>query len=269
MADLRTAVAGHLRLRCAGRTLTEQSFAAPVHIGKAAEDAGRLTLQVVTPTAGLLEGDSLRVDVRVAHGARLVLTSPSALRLHDMPGGGCARVEQQFGVAQGCFFEYLPHLLIPQGGSALEQRTAVDVGSGGAALCWELLAPGRVAMGERLAFRSLQIEAQLRVEERLLALERYAAEPRQWPRVRGWGDVWVGTCLCVLPRGPESPESFFQVLRDLHGDDAWCGITRLDAPAAFLLRFVAGSSPALWRVADAARRLLYAAAGEPPPPRRV
>ena len=55
-------LAGHLELVCdvdsRGWTrLGHQSFRAPYHLSKPHHDAGALVLNVVNPTAGLLEGD--------------------------------------------------------------------------------------------------------------------------------------------------------------------------------------------------------------------
>src|SRR5438105_15757029 len=85
---------GHLRLRAAaradGRTvLAAQSFRAPYHLSKPYWDADARTLlvQVVNPTAGILEGDFLESDIAVEKGAALLATTPSASRVFKMIGG--------------------------------------------------------------------------------------------------------------------------------------------------------------------------------------
>ena len=83
--------AGHLHLkataRADGRTaLSTQSFRAPYHLSKPYWDAdtGTLLVQVVNPTAGILEGDSLRSDIAVGREAALLVTTPSARSRRSM-----------------------------------------------------------------------------------------------------------------------------------------------------------------------------------------
>src|SRR4051794_5567115 len=110
---------GHLHLVCGadaqGRSyLREQSFCAPIHIGKPFTEEEVLVVNLVNPTAGLFEGDLIRCHVEVEAGAKLLLTNPSANRAHRM-GEGEARLEQEFEVAG--FLEVLPELFIPQQGA--------------------------------------------------------------------------------------------------------------------------------------------------------
>ena len=82
---------GHLHLLCGlddrgESSLRRQSFRAPMHISKSFTEAGTLVVNVVNPTAGILEGDFIEVEVAVETGARLLLTSPSASRSHRSVG---------------------------------------------------------------------------------------------------------------------------------------------------------------------------------------
>src|SRR5688572_13830614 len=172
---------GHLQLTCAadssGRSyLRSQSFRAPIHISKPHSDGNRLIVNVVNPTAGLLDGDRISIRVSVEPGAQLVLTAPSASRVHRMRDG-CAVVEQGFEVAEGGSLECWPELFIPQAGARYRQVTTIDVARGGELLFFESLAPGRVASGERFAYLGLEWFADLRLEGRLIARERYRLGP--------------------------------------------------------------------------------------------
>src|SRR6185369_2094376 len=108
---------GHLRLQAAvragGRTvLAGQSFRAPYHLSKPYwdADAGTLLVQVVNPTAGILEGDFLESAIGVEKGASLLVTTPSASRVFKMAGGS-AECRQHFTVAKGAWLEVLPEPL--------------------------------------------------------------------------------------------------------------------------------------------------------------
>ncbi|MGC4074303.1 MAG: urease accessory protein UreD [Nibricoccus sp.] len=115
MADF----SGHLRLRAEKRengktVLAGQSFRAPFHVGKAYwdEEGTALRVQVVNPTAGILEGDKLETEVAVGAGAALLVTTPSASRVFHMRTGA-AVASQRFSVEAGGWLEFLPEPLVP------------------------------------------------------------------------------------------------------------------------------------------------------------
>lgn len=173
---------GHLRAAAAvdagGRTfLRDQSFRAPLHLSKPHDDAGALVVNMVSPTAGLFDGDEVDVSLVVESGARAVFTTPTATRIHRARGDRPAVVRQSLTVHAGGFAEYFPELLIPQRGARYRQETTLRVEPGGTLLFFEWLAPGRVAHGEVFAFTELHWHTDLRIGEALVARERYALRP--------------------------------------------------------------------------------------------
>jgi urease accessory protein len=98
-----------------------------MHLSKPHFDADALVVNVVNPTAGLLEGDRIACRVEVETGARLLLTTPSASRAHRM-NNGRAELVQQMRVAAGGFLEFWPELFIPQKGTRYSQRTELNGG---------------------------------------------------------------------------------------------------------------------------------------------
>src|SRR4051812_35878719 len=114
-------------------TLRRQSFAAPIHISKPHREAGWMVVNLASPTPGLFAGDRVDVNVRVEGGARLLVTAPSANRVHTMVDG-YAELTQQFHVAAGACLEVWPEYLIPQAGACYRQHTRIHVEEGGTLL---------------------------------------------------------------------------------------------------------------------------------------
>lgn len=257
---------GHLELVCdldaRGQTrLARQSFRAPVHLSKPFWEKDALVLNVVSPTAGLLEGDRVRVDVTVKYGARLVLSTPAATRIHTMRGGA-AEVTQSFKVESGASLEVSPEMLIPQRAARYLQRTLISLEEGAELMFFERLAPGRTAAGETFAYDELRWETDLQIAGCLTARERLRLSPgndslaalrRQFPA------AYYGSALIVA----ETAASCVEDIHALHGPECWVGISALAAPGAFALKVVAADSLGLRRTMDAARRLVYAALGRP------
>ena len=266
-----TRLAGHLELVCGvdSRGLSavrHQSFRAPVHLIKPYLDAGVLVLNVVKPTAGLLAGDRLRVDVTVEPGASLLLTTPAATRVHAMPAGW-AQTEQRFRVGAGARLEYWPELLILQGGARYRQQTTIDLAAGGELLYFETVAPGRVASGEIFAYEELRWETDLRFAGRLMARERYLIRPLEGALDalrRRFPTAYCASGLLVA-RELTAASVFWAQLRAWQNDDLWVGTSALSAPDAFSLKLIAADSITLRRAMQAVRAAVHHALGRSAP----
>ena len=263
-------LAGHLELVCdsdaRGRTrLRHQSFRAPVHLSKPYHDEGALVLNVINPTAGFLDGDRLRCEIRVERGACLLLTTPSAGRVHTMRGGR-AEVTQRFRVEAGGCLEVWPELLIPQRGARYHQQTAIDLEAEAELLFFETLAPGRVAMGETFAYDELCWATDVRRAGRLIARERYRLIPADGSldglRRRFPSAYYAGAFLVAPMFAARS--TAWDALHGLHGENVWLGISAL-AEGAWALKIVAADSLVFRRTLHAARGAIYAALGRRPP----
>ncbi len=173
---------GHLHL-IAGRYesgvtyLRQRSFRAPLHLSKPHEDAGALVVNIVNPTAGIFDGDSIELDVEAETGASLVLTTPSASRVYRSRSGGPATVRQTFRVQTGGFLEFFPEPFIPQAGARYQQQTRLEVAEGGGLLYFDWLTPGRVASGEVFQYQELRWDLDVWQAGRLAARERYTLSP--------------------------------------------------------------------------------------------
>jgi urease accessory protein len=133
-------------------------------------------------SGGVLAGDSLRLDVHVAAGAAAQLTTTGATRLYRHRVGEPASEQKTFlQVGPRALLEYLPDQLIPFAGSRHHQQTDVLLADGATFFSWEVLAPGRQAMGETFAFDTLRIETNIRSDARPILLEDFTLRPDSRP----------------------------------------------------------------------------------------
>jgi urease accessory protein len=261
---------GHLDLVCdldaRGQTrLRRQSFSAPIHLSKPHREGDTLVLNVANPTAGFFEGDRLIVDVSVEQDARLLLTAPSANRVHAMDAGR-AEIRQRFRVAAGASLETWPELLIAHRDARLWQQTEIELEPGAELLFFERLSPGRTAMGEVFAFAELRLDVDVRVGGRLLLRERSRLSPgspslnaltRRFPTA-----YYASAILCAAALTPLS--ACWQRLHDLQDDKTWIGVSMLGT-GAFVVRMLAQDSIALRRALVFARTAIYEAFGRQVP----
>jgi urease accessory protein len=142
------------------------------------KDAALVTL--VNSSGGVVGGDRLAIDVALGRGARLDLATQSATRLYRSTTGAATCV-QRLRLGPGAALEYCPDEIIPFAGSDYEQTTEVHLEPGASAILSEVVAAGRLARGERLAFSRLVLDLRCFAAGRLVLRERAALEPLRRP----------------------------------------------------------------------------------------
>ncbi len=157
--------------------LTHRQTGGLCHVGKPYWDGRALLTQLINPTAGFFAGDRLDAEIDVLAGASVLLSSPSATRLHTMHSGASEMI-QTFRIGENAWLEVIPDLLIPQAASEATIRTRIEVHPTASLVFLDLLAPGRHAHGESLAFRRLATALDIATPDGLpLARERARLAP--------------------------------------------------------------------------------------------
>jgi urease accessory protein len=182
-----------------GRTVIAHAYAEPpLRVGASFEVDGAASLILVCSGPGVFAGDALRQSVHVARGARVVLTTQSALQVHPSPAMAAARIDHEYCVDEDGELHCHWDPVIPFAGARLAQRYDIRV-AGGARLYWsDALMSGRVTRGESWQCRDLAHELGLRANDRLVYLERYriGAEPDRVRRAWVAGGVdYLATAL--------------------------------------------------------------------------
>jgi urease accessory protein len=198
---------GGVQLRAehiAGRTrIADLACRPPLQVLRAHHvDPGRPDLASVilaSPAGGILQGDELTIDIRVGPGARLRVGTQSATRIYRAPSDK-ARQVIRLEVEAGGYLEYVPDPYIPYAGSKFISGTTAIVAADAALILGEVVAPGRAARGEILAFERFESTVEIaRPDGMLLATDAVILDRREPMRVIGalGGSVAVGTLLVV------------------------------------------------------------------------
>jgi urease accessory protein len=255
------AMSGAFRVTCARRedgctAVREQHVSAPFHLSKPYWTGDVLVVQAVNATAGVFAGDRLGMSVAALPGARVLLTSPSAHRVHTMERGR-ATFEQELSVGAGAWLELMPELFIPQAGCRYAQSTDLRVEEGGELYFAETLAPGRVARGERFAFEEVSWRMNLRYGDRLMARERYVLrrdDASTWSLRHPFETGYYAGVYMVTPRAGELV-SRQAAVHELQREGCLVGMSRLDE-ACWSVKLLAAESELLRDRLRALRALL-------------
>lgn len=166
-------------------------------------------------SGGVLSGDRLGLNIEVAEGAFAQITTTGATRLYrHRVGAEDSEQHTRILVRDRGLLEYLPDAVIPYAGSRHQQQTEVRLGRGSTLFWWEVLAPGRLAAGERFAYERLGVRIEIRCGEQPIVKEDYLLEParrEQSAPVRMFGYSHLASLWMV---GEGRPAAFWRSLED-------------------------------------------------------
>ncbi len=225
------------------------------HIGKPYWNGEVLLTQWINPTAGFFAGDRLEAEIELGPGASVLLSNPSATRLHTMAGGR-SEMSQTFRLAAGSFLEIHPELMIPQANSSRSVRTRIELEGNASLFFLDLLAPGRTAHGESLAWREFASATDIFRDGELLIRERARIAPAShgWKlRMPGGAPAYAAICWLSLPR-LEDFGSRLEAFEDSLEDEGVIGGVSELADGFGVVRLLAAESVRLRRACAALRR---------------
>jgi len=102
---------------------------------------------IMSPSGGILQGDRLRIDIRLENNAQAHITTQAATKVYRMNRNYATQMVNVF-VGDGCYLEFVPDQLIPYRNARFYQRVKMQVHDNATAVYSEIITPGRVAKGE-------------------------------------------------------------------------------------------------------------------------
>jgi urease accessory protein len=169
---------GHLLLeyeRQAERTILARSRCnSPWNLLPAIEldDSGAAYTVLLNPSGGLVGGDRLQIQARLGPDCHVLISTPSANRVYRSTDAVAVQ-SVQIHVGAGARLEWVPDLTIPFHRSRFQQQISVTHEPGATVLCWDALASGRVARGERWSFSSFENEIRIAGPTGVPIVERF------------------------------------------------------------------------------------------------
>lgn len=227
-------------------------------------------------SGGVLAGDRLYLSAAVGPEAVAQITSTGATRLYrHRPGERDSESHMDFSVGPGGLLEYLPDPVIPFRDARHRQSITVTLAQNATYFGWDILAPGRQAMGEQWAFERLQAETRIQSADRPIMLEKFLLQPRLRPpqsigRLGHYSHVV--TFCAVQPRRPAADlrqleATLTELACEVSGPDTIWGASTLASDGVIVrgLSISARHLPAtLTRFWTAAKRFLCSLDAVPP-----
>jgi urease accessory protein len=123
------------------------------------------------PPGGIAGGDTLEIDLDIAEGARVLVTTPGAAKWYRTSGQS-ARQTTTLRVASGACLEWLPQESILFDGCDARQTLDIELHGDAGMIGWDIVQLGRTAAGESWRGGRWRQELKLRRDGRLLWIER-------------------------------------------------------------------------------------------------
>ena len=217
-----------------GRTIVAHSYAEPpFRIGRSFDADGAAYVILVCSGPGVFAGDALTLSVRVGAGARVMLTSQSALQVHPASSPSPAIVRHEYTVEDEGELHAHWDPVIPFAGARLDQRFDLQIAERSRLYWSDALMSGRVSRAEAWRFDSLAHELRLRIGGALKYLERYVLTPRERSMTDRWiaGEMHYGaTALTYHERATtDTAESLQREIDAISSDSVRCGVDLVDA----------------------------------------
>jgi urease accessory protein len=175
--------------RVGGRTVIESALAAsPLRLLTPRNHGRAAWAYTSTLGGGLVEGDRIRLRVSVGRDALALLASQGHNRVYRSVAGGCGSALSA-EVEEGAFLAVLPDPTVCFAGARYEQKTALRLAPGAAAIVVDVLAAGRGARGERWAFDRYAADLEVTIGNHGVLRERTLLDPRHGPLAERLGRV--------------------------------------------------------------------------------
>lgn len=152
------------------------------------------------PPGGVVGGDHLSVQVKVADGAHALITTPASTKFYRS-GGEFAVQEQCLDVAPHGILEWLPQDTILFASSRVATTTRINLTPGARFIGWEILCLGRPAAGELFNDGVCRQRFELWSDDTPLLIERanLIGGSRILEAAWGFGGQTVYGCLVATP----------------------------------------------------------------------
>jgi urease accessory protein len=128
---------------------------------------------------GFVDGDEVRLDLRVARDAAAFVSTQGPTRVYRSPRGCTSETRAE--VAGGAFLALVPDPTACFAGARFRSRCEVDLASGASLVLLDALSAGRSHRNERWAFRTYSSGLRLAMEGGVVLDETMLLEPEHGP----------------------------------------------------------------------------------------
>lgn len=192
-------------------------------------EAGLCHVYLLHPPGGIVPGDRLQIDVRVAENGSALITTPAAGKCYRSDGRTSGMM-QVLNVEAGASLEWLPQETILYDGCRTELITRVELARGACYTGWEIVCLGRPAGNELFDTGQCRQRIEVCREQAPLLLERgfFAGGSEALRTAWGMGGCTVSGTFIATPAGRECLEAARRAEQTRLNNGDLCGASLID-----------------------------------------
>lgn len=203
---------------------------------------------------GFVEGDVAELHVVAEAGTRSLFTTTAATKFYKCEAEASHDLAD-FSVGEEALLEYLPDEVIPYANSRIERTSRFTLRNSSRLFASDVISAGRIGYGagERFAFASMCSRFEVRVDGRLVVLDRLAA--REPADIAALPHLWGGrthlvTIAAYAPALPRGLVERVQQTCEAFGPRCDAGATLIDG-----VIFVRALTEQVWQAHEAVYRI--------------
>lgn len=222
------------------------------------DESGQVCYVVINPGGAYLGGDKYLIEVSLADGADLLLTTQSATKIYRTPND---RAEQRMHLSLGARarLELLPDPLIAYREASYGQVTVVDMDPTASLVMAEVVTPGWSPDGKMFRYDEIRMRNEISIGGQLTVLDNVLIRPGSGSPVDSSCNMahytHLGSLLVVDARVDAALVDELHALLAPMDPQGQFGITLLDGPG-LALRALSSSTEPLNKILSAAGDLL-------------
>lgn len=209
--------------------VTDSYFTSPLKIGLPNHQGNRLKVVLMMASAGILKGDTFQYHIRCRQGTKVLLTEQSYTKIFNTGDGGAARCQNIIVEPEASMY-YWPCAVIPFAQSTYDGNTMVHLSRSSEFVYRDILAAGRIGMGEKFAFTHYANNICVKVDDVMVFVDKCLFEPEKMnPSGMFFFDEFTHQGTLYYYGRTEKQELllkwFFERMEELNKRNA-CGITK-------------------------------------------
>ena len=150
-----------------GRSVVTDSYAtSPIKLGYPQNytDPERLKVVIMMASAGLLKGDIHQYEIVCGQETKTYITDQAFTKIFDA-GTGNVQKEVKIELKKNASLIFRPSTVMPFQNSSFQGKIQICLSEKSELLYTDMIAAGRIAMGERFAFREYRNRTEIKVED--------------------------------------------------------------------------------------------------------
>ncbi len=152
--------------KCGRSVVTDSYVTSPIKLGYPQNyaDPERLKVVIMMASAGLLKGDIHQYEIVCGQGTKTYITDQAFTKIFDT-GAGNVQKEVKIELRENASLIFHPSTVLPFQNSSFYGKMQIRLSENSELLYTDIIAAGRIAMGERFTFREYRNRTEIRVED--------------------------------------------------------------------------------------------------------